>query len=133
MITVLIFFIALLAYYTIGSRYQSIILTALSFYVYWQVAEWGIIITGGIALIVLVFSRLLINQNNKLYVIVPILCIILSFVFLREIFVSWGLPLGFSVLSFTSISLLVDQYQSPKKYKAFDVLSYLLFFPKIQL
>lgn len=131
MITALIFVITLLAYYTIGLRYQSIVLTALSLYVYWQAAEWGIIVTGGTALLVLVFSRLLANQKNKLYVIVPILCIILSFVFLREIFVSWGLPLGFSVLSFTSICLLADQYHSPKKYKAFDVLSYLLFFPKI--
>ena len=131
MITVLTFLIALLAYYTIGSRYQSIILTALSLYVYWQVAEWGIIITGGIALIILVFSRLLINQKNKLYVIFPILCIILSFVFLREFFVGWGLPLGFSVLSFTSICLLVNQYHCPKMYQTFDVLSYLLFFPKI--
>lgn len=131
MITVLIFLIALLAYYTIGLRYQSIILTALSLYVYWQVAELGIIVIVSIALMVLVFSRLLVNQKNLLYVIVPILCIILLFVFLREVFVSWGLPLGFSVLSFTSISLLADQYRSPKKYKAFDVLSYLLFFPKI--
>lgn len=131
MIAVLIFLIALLAYYTLGLRYQSFILTALSLYVYWNVAGWSIIIIGCITLVSLLFWELLKKKRKKLYVVLPILCIAVSFVFLRERITGWELPLGFSGLSFTSISLLVDQYRCPQKYRLFDVLSYLLFFPKI--
>lgn len=131
MITVLIFLIALLAYYTLGLRYQSFILTVLSLYVYWNVAGWNIIIIGCLTLVSLVFWKLLTMKKKKLYVAFPIMCIAASFVFLRERITGWALPLGCSVLSFTSISLLVDQYRSPQKYRIFDVLSYLLFFPKI--
>lgn len=131
MITILIFLIALLVYYTLGLRHQSIILTALSLFVYWHIAEWSIIVIGSIALLTLVFCRLLTMKQKKLYVILPILCIAISFVLLRERIVGLGLPLGFSVLSFTSVSLLVDQYHCPQKYKPIDILSYLLFFPKI--
>ena len=131
MITVLIFLIALIAYYTLGIRYQSVILTVLSLYVYWQVAEWNIIVIGFIALFSITFCELLFKQKKKLYVILSIFCIASSFLLLRERILGLGLPLGFSVLSFTSISLLVDQYRFPKRYGYFEVLSYLLFFPKI--
>ena len=131
MITVVIFLIALLAYYTIGVRFQSGILTALSLYVYWQVAQWNIVIIGGVTLVSLLFCELLAIQQRKLYVALPILVIAASFFLLRERISGWGLPLGFSVLSFTSVSLMVDQYRAPKMYRIFDILSYLLFFPKI--
>ena len=131
MITVEIFLIALLAYYTIGVRFQSGILTALSLYVYWQVAQWNIVIIGGVTLVSLLFCELLAIQQRKLYVALPILVIAASFFLLRERISGWGLPLGFSVLSFTSVSLMVDQYRAPKMYRIFDILSYLLFFPKI--
>ena len=131
MITVLIFLIALIAYYTFGIRYQSVILTALSLYVYWIVAGWNIIIIGIITLVSFVFFKLLSMQKKKLYVILPIVCIGMSFLLMRERIVGLGLPLGFSVLSFTSISLLADQYHYPQKYKSLEVISYLLFFPKI--
>lgn len=131
MITVLIFLIALIAYYTFGIRYQSVILTMLSLYVYWQVAEWNIIVIGIIALFSLAFCKLLSKQKKKLYVILPIVCIASSFLLLRDRIIGWGLPLGFSVLSFTALSLLIDQYHSNQKYRSFEVLSYLLFFPKI--
>ncbi|MBD5320180.1 MAG: MBOAT family protein [Bacteroides sp.] len=131
MITVVIFLIALLAYYTIGVRFQSAILTVLSLYAYWQVAQWNIVIIGGVTLVSFLFCKLLVKQQRKLYVVLPILIIIASFILLRERISGWSLPLGFSVLSFTSISLMVNQYRAPKKYHTFDILSYLLFFPKI--
>ncbi|MDE5773832.1 MAG: MBOAT family protein [Muribaculaceae bacterium] len=131
MITVLIFLIALTAYYTFGIRYQCVILIVLSLYVYWQVAEWSIIIIGIIALFSLAFCKLLSKQKKKVYLILPIFCIVSSFLLLRERIIGWGLPLGFSVLSFTALSLLIDQYHYTQKYTSFEVLSYLLFFPKI--
>ena len=131
MITVLIFLIAFIAYYTLGVRFQSVILTVLSLYVYWQVAEWNIIVIGIIALFSLAFCNLLSKQKKKLYVILPIFCIASSFLLLRDRIIGCGLPLGFSVLSFTALSLLIDQYHSTQKYTNFEVLSYLLFFPKI--
>ena len=131
MITILIFLIALLAYYTFGIRYQSIVLTALSLYVYWQVAEWSVIIIGAVTLVSLLFCRLLTIHKKRLYVVLPILCITTVFLLLRERIAGLVLPIGFSVLSFTSISLLADQYRCPRKFRIFDILSYLLFFPKI--
>lgn len=131
MITVLIFLFALIAYYTFWGRYQSVILTVLSFYIYWQVAEWNIIVIGIIAMFSLTFCKLLSKQKKKLYVILPIFCIASSFLLLRDRIIGCGLPLGFSVLSFTALSLLIDQYHSTQKYTNFEVLSYLLFFPKI--
>lgn len=68
MITILIFLIALLAYYTFGIRYQSIVLTALSLYVYWNVAGWNIIIIVCLTLVSLVFWKLLTLKKKKLYV-----------------------------------------------------------------
>lgn len=131
MTAVLIFLIALLAYYTFGIRYQSFILTVLSLYMYWQVAEWSIIIIGAVSLVSVFFCQLLTIHKKRIYIVLPILCILTVFILLRDRITGWGLPIGFSVLSFTSISLLVDQYRCPQKYKTFDVLSYLLFFPKI--
>lgn len=122
---------AIVLYYTIGKRYQSWILIALSLFVYWQVAQWNILLLFSIALMVGICTSYLERNTTKTAVAIPIIVIIAGFFFLRSDIGGLGFPLGYSVLAFTSISILIDQYRNPAHYRFADILSYLLFFPKI--
>lgn len=122
---------AIILYYTIGKRYQSWILIALSLFVYWQVAQWNILLIFSIALMVGICASYLERNMTKTAVAIPIIVIIAGFFFLRSNVGGVLFPLGYSVLAFTSISILIDQYRIPAHYRFADILSYLLFFPKI--
>lgn len=122
---------AIILYYTVGKRYQSWILIALSLFVYWQVAQWNILLFFSIALMVGICTSYLERNTTKTAVAIPIIVIIAGFFFLRSDIGGLGFPLGYSVLAFTSISILIDQYRNPVHYRYADILSYLLFFPKI--
>lgn len=122
---------AIILYYTIGKRYQSWILIALSLFVYWQVAQWNILLLFSIALMVGICASYLERNNTKIAVAIPVSVIVAGFFFLRSDIGGLGFPLGYSVLAFTSISILIDQYRNPAHYRYADILSYLLFFPKI--
>lgn len=122
---------AIILYYTIGKRYQAWILIALSLFVYWQVAHWNILLLFSIALMVGICTSYLERNTTKTAVAIPIIVIIAGFFFLRSDIGGLGFPLGYSVLAFTSISILIDQYRNPAHYRYADILSYLLFFPKI--
>lgn len=122
---------AIILYYTIGKRYQSLILIALSLFVYWQVAQWDILLLFSIALMVGICTTYLERNNTKTAVAIPVSVIVGGFFFLRSDVGGLGFPLGYSVLAFTSISILIDQYRKPAHYRYADILSYLLFFPKI--
>lgn len=121
----------IILYYTVGKRYQSWILIALSLFVYWQVAQWNILLLFSIALMVGICTSYLERNTTKTAVAIPIIVIIVGFFFLRSDIGGLGFPLGYSVLAFTSISILIDQYRNPAHYRYADILSYLLFFPKI--
>lgn len=121
----------IILYYTIGKRYQSWILIALGLFVYWQVAQWNILLLFSIALMVGICTSYLERNTTKTAVAIPIIVIIAVFFFLRSDVGGLGFPLGYSVLAFTSISILIDQYRNPAHYRFADILSYLLFFPKI--
>lgn len=71
------------------------------------------------------------RNNTKTAVAIPVSVIVAGFFFLRSDIGGLGFPLGYSVLAFTSISILIDQYRNPAHYRYVDILSYLLFFPKI--
>ncbi len=122
---------AIILYYTVGKRYQSWILIALSLFVYWQVAQWNILLILSIAVMVGICASYLERNTTKTAVAIPIIVIIAGFFFLRSNIGGLGFPLGYSVLAFTSISILIDQYRNPAHYRYADILSYLLFFPKI--
>lgn len=128
---VVIILIAMALYYTIGRNYQSLILVVLSLYVYWGLASWNVVFIGGLGVCVALCSMLLSHTQNKLFVAVPILLLGCGFFILKSQYSGLTLPLGYSVIAFTSISLLVDQYKSPRQYSFLDCLSFLLFFPKI--
>lgn len=121
----------IILYYTVGKRYQSWILIALSLFVYWQVAQWNILLLFSIALMVGICTSYLERNTTKTAVAIPIIVIIAGFFFLRSDIGGLGFPLGYSVLAFTSISILIDQYRNPAHYRYADILNYLLFFPKI--
>lgn len=121
----------LILYYTIGKRYQSWILVALSLFVYWQVAKWDVLLISIIAVMVGNCALYLEHKRSKQTVIIPATIILAGFFLLRYNVCGAGFPLGYSVLAFTSISLLIDQYRRPTHYRYGDMLSYLLFFPKI--
>lgn len=122
---------AIILYYTAGKRYQSWILIALSLFVYWQVAQWNILLLFSIAVMVGICASYLERDNTKTAVAIPVSVIVAGFFFLRSDIGGLGFPLGYSVLAFTSISILLDQYRNPAHYRFADILSYLLFFPKI--
>lgn len=122
---------AIILYYTLGKRYQSWILIALSLFVYWQVAQWNILLLFSIALMVGICTSYLERNTTKTAVAIPIIVIIAVFFLLRSDVGRLGFSLGYSVLAFTSISILIDQYRNPAHYRFADILSYLLFFPKI--
>lgn len=122
---------AIILYYTIGKRYQSWILIVLSLFVYWQVAKWNILLLSSVAIMVSICASYLERNKTKTAVSIPVAVIIVGFFFLRYDVGGIGFPLGYSVLAFTSISVLIDQYRNPANYRLVDILSYLLFFPKI--
>lgn len=122
---------AIILYYTVGKRCQSWILIALSLFVYWQVAQWNVLLLFTIAVMVGICALYLERNNTKTAVVIPVSVIIAGFIFLRSDVGGIGFPLGYSVLAFTSISILIDQYRNPAHYRYADILSYLLFFPKI--
>lgn len=122
---------AIILYYTIGKRYQSWILIALSLFVYWQVAQWNTLLLFSIAVMVVICASYLGHNHTKTAVAIPVSVIVAGFFFLKSDVGGLGFPLGYSVLAFTSISILIDQYRNPAHYRYADILSYLLFFPKI--
>lgn len=123
--------LGIITYYSIGRRYQSAILIAMSLYVYWLVSQWSIVPIA-IQSSVIVLSGLLIGKHpNKWLLVTAIISIILVFILLKEGVFRQKFPIGLSVVSFTGISYIVDQYREPKRYSIIYVLSYLLFFPKI--
>lgn len=126
-----ILLLGIIVYYTIGRRYQSMLLVVMSLYVYWIVAQWSIIPIITLTFVITLFGYLLEKRSNKWCVITPIILTVICFILLRYSNIGIALPIGLSVLSFTGISYLVDQYKNPKHYQTIDVLSYLLFFPKI--
>lgn len=128
---VAIILIAMALYYTIGRNYQSLILVVLSLYVYWGLASWNVLFIGGLVVCVAICSKLLNQTQNKYFVAVPTLLLACGFFILKSQYSELTLPLGYSVIAFTSISLLVDQYKSPHQYSFLDCLSFLLFFPKM--
>lgn len=122
---------AIILYYTVGKHYQSWILIALSLFVYWQVAQWNILLISIIACMVGGFASYLESNKSKSAVLIPVIIIIAGFVLLRYNAGGIGFPVGYSVLAFTSISILINQYRCPACYRYADILSYLLFFPKM--
>lgn len=126
-----ILLLGIVAYYTIGRRCQSMILIVISLYVYWLVANWSIIPIVILSLIITLCGYFIEKYRSKWFLILPIILIILTFTLFRHSVLGLTLPIGLSVLSFTGISYLVDQYRNPRRDSIWDVLSYLLFFPKI--
>ena len=128
---VVIILLTMVLYYTIGRNYQSLILVVLSLYVYWGLASWNVLFIGGVVVCVAICSKLLNRTKNKYFVAVPTSLLACGFFILKSQYSGLTLPLGYSVIAFTSISLLVDQYKSPRQYSFLDCLSFLLFFPKM--
>lgn len=126
-----ILLLGIIAYYTIGRRYQSAILVAMSLYVYWQVSQWSIVPIAILSITIVLSGFVIARHPNKWLLATTIILIILTFVLLKESVFKMKFPIGLSVISFTGISYVVDQYRESKRYSFIDVLSYLLFFPKI--
>lgn len=127
----IVLLIGLIAYYLIGKVGQSLILVFLSLYVYWIVAGWNILIIAFVLVTVLVCAKALEKHHSRWLVAASSIVLASGFILLRQRIAGVALPLGYSVLSFTSISLLVDQYRSARHYNVSDMAAYLLFFPKI--
>lgn len=72
---------AIILYYTVGKRYQSWILIALSLFVYWQVAQWNILLILSIAVMVGICASYLERNTTKTAVAIPIIVIIAGFFF----------------------------------------------------
>ena len=128
---VAIILIATAVYYTIGQNCQSLILVVVSLYVYWELASWNVLLIGVLGVCVALCSMLLYNMHNRYLVALPTLLLLCGFFIFKNQYSGLALPLGYSVVAFTSISLLVDQYKFPSQYSFLDSLSFLLFFPKM--
>lgn len=127
--TAAIIIIGIILYYLLGKSIQNIVLVLLSGYVYWIVSP-GTFIPVMITAFCMALYSLWIPRTRKLLVLCqPIGLLIAAFVICR--FNDNGNILGFSVVAFSSISLLVDQYRTGTKYSFVDSLSYILFVPKI--
>lgn len=131
MMLLLILIFSLFVYYIANRFWQPIILTSLSLYVYWVLSGSNILWIVGFSLIVAIYSKVLFHKQSLLILCQPIAVFIIGFILLRDYLSGTILPLGYSVLSFTGIGLLVDQYRKPKNYRVWDITSLLLFFPKI--
>lgn len=127
----IVLLIGLIAYYLVGITGQSLILSLLSLYVYWLVAEWDILIIIATVIVVISCAKALENHRSQWLVAIPVVVLASGFILLRQRIVGIALPLGYSVFSFTSISLVVDQYRFARHYRTPDIAAYLLFFPKI--
>jgi alginate O-acetyltransferase complex protein AlgI len=123
--------ISILCYYTVARRFQNWILIAISIVVYWQYVHWYAAIIGALAIAVASCHKQLIARQNKSYVIVPIIVLVGCFALLHSNINGILFPVGYSIFAFSSISLLVDQYRKPCNYSYSQIISYLLFFPKL--
>lgn len=129
--SIVIFLLAITLYYSVGKGCQSWILTVLSLYIYWLVAGNNVIFMAAGAIMVILCVNLLEKNRILIALVAPIVILLGGFVILRQNIVGIALPVGYSVLTFTSISLLIDQYRQPSHYGRIEMLSYLLFFPKL--
>ncbi|QIU97126.1 MBOAT family O-acyltransferase [Bacteroides faecium] len=124
--------ISLLFFYATGITWRKVILILTSLYVYYQFIGVYILLLLILSTIIIISSKFIVNENKKIFVIIPILFIIFTFAILKYTgFSNWKLPVGFSVYAFSSISFIVDQYKNHIKYKWLDILCFLYFFPKI--
>lgn len=128
--TILIIAIGLLAYYTMR-QYQPTILVLLNLYAVYLATGWYVMLFLGLTGIISLFHSLLTKNHSKFFVALPIALLIGCFGTLRSHLDGWVLPVGFSVFSFSAISLLVDTYKERKRRNFISVANYLLFFPKI--
>jgi alginate O-acetyltransferase complex protein AlgI len=122
---------SILCYYTIARRFQSWILIAISVVVYWQYVHWYAAIIGGLAIAVSICHKQLSVHQNKNYVIAPVTVLVGCFALLHSSINGILFPVGYSIFAFSSVSLLVDQYRNPCNYSYSQIISYLLFFPKL--
>lgn len=127
----LVIILGVVIYYTIGRSCQSYILTALSLYVYWQFGQWSIVPIVAMTIMFLIASAAMEKCRSKVLLWLPTMISITGFFVFRNNISNLVLPLGYSVMTFSGISLLIDQYQRGKRYNWADVASFLLFFPKI--
>lgn len=127
---ILIFAIGLLAYYTMR-QYQQTILVLLSLYAIYLATGWYVMLFLGLTVLISLFHLIISKNPSKIYIALPIALLIGCFGLLRSHLDGWVLPVGFSVFSFSAISLLVDTYIERKRSSLISVANYLLFFPKI--
>lgn len=118
-------------YFTIGKNYQNYILIALSLYVYWQFGKWNILPILVMSMMFITASYLMNNHRSRMLLLIPILISVIGFVGFKNNISGVVLPIGYSVLTFSGISLLIDQHRSGQRYHFSETASYLLFFPKI--
>lgn len=131
MITAVVILVCITVYYTIGKNCQSLILTVLCGYIYWLVAPSSLYLILGTSLVMAGYGQIISRCQRKWILCQPILLLIIGFILFRYLSSSMGSPLGYSVVAFSAISLLVDQYRTGLKYSYIDCLSFLLFAPKI--
>ncbi len=127
----LVIILGVLIYYTIGRSCQNYILTALSLYVYWQFGQWSILPIIVMTIMFLIASAVMEKCRSKIILWLSTMISIAGFFVFRNNISNLVLPLGYSVMTFSGISLLIDQYQRGKRYNWANVASFLLFFPKI--
>lgn len=131
MISAVVILVCIAVYYTIGKNCQSLILTILSGYIYWLVAPSSLYIILGTSLVMAGYGQIMPRHQKKWILYQPIFLLFTGFVLIRYFSSSVGSLLGYSVVAFSAISLLLDQYRTGREYSFIDCLSFLLFAPKI--
>lgn len=126
MISAIVILVCIAVYYTISKNCQSLILTVLSGYIYWLVAPSSLYLILGTSLVMAGYGQIIPRCQRKWILCQPILLLIIGFILFRYLSSSVGSPLGYSVVAFSAISLLVDQYRTGLKYSYIDCLSSLL-------
>lgn len=119
------------------SKNHSIRLLSLIFsslIIYWHFVGIGSIIVLLLVFITLLFKQLLSFKIYETVYIIALYIVMIVILYLGGKYIeckSIILPIGYSIVMFSGISLIVDETKSLKKYSLLESLAYLLFFPKI--
>lgn len=134
MVTVLVILISIVAYHLVRNRFcRELILSVTSLFVYFTFVDLYALLAplmAGVTYIAVVMEQ---HYSKYIKTIRSVYCLMLfiGLLFLKYGSDSWMLPVGYSIMAFSGISVVVDMKKHSQSYSFIEILNYLAFFPKL--
>lgn len=132
MITVVLILASVFAYHLIAdAEWRKILLSAISMWVYYTFVEWYAMLVPLMAAITYFTLRWAKATALRYALWVHCSLLVTGLILLKYGLKDFILPVGYSIMAFSSISAVCDGYKNQKSYSFWSILAFISFFPKI--